>query len=148
MARYTASNPITGNSSYSFVDQEEADLRLKYLDDNGCNYCTACNYCNNCYDCNNCTACTDCNYCKNCTNVQSSQDYLILGPAQSSGRMTYAYIDSKLKSLVISCGCFKGSPDEFKAIISKTHKDSPIYLVQYNAFAACIEASLSHRIPE
>lgn len=175
MRKYTASNPVTGNSSYSYKDQKTADSNLKFLDDNNCTNCDNCtdcrncNCCTNCHDCRNCNYCTDCKYCHNCKycdncdnckyckyctncdnciNVHSSQDYLILGPAQSSSRMTYAYIDSESKSLMISCGCFTGSLDEFKAKISETHEDSPLYLAQYNAFADCIETTLLHRIPE
>ena len=65
---YTAKNEKTGNSSFSYKSQGEADSRLKYLDDNDCTNCENCVHCKYCTGCAACVDCEDCIECTNCEN--------------------------------------------------------------------------------
>jgi hypothetical protein len=65
--------------------------------------------------------------------IEKTSDYLILGPAKSSGRFTTAHKDSKI-GIRVNCGCFSGTTDEFKRAIEETHKDNPEALKQYRLF--------------
>ena len=69
--------------------------------------------------------------------ISYTGDYLVVGPAKSSGRFTTAF---KSKSgVTIMCGCFIGNIDEFQKAIEETHKNNPVYLKQYMAFVALIK---------
>ena len=65
--------------------------------------------------------------------IKSVADYIVVGPAQSSGRFTTAYIVEN--SIVVTTGCFTGTLEEFKLAIEKTHGHNPSYLKQYRGFA-------------
>ena len=65
--------------------------------------------------------------------VYGKEDFLVIGPALSSGRYTTAYKDNKL-GVGIVCGCFEGSLEDFKKSIEETHKDKPQALRQYRLF--------------
>ena len=52
--------------------------------------------------------------------VESQTDWLLLGPAKSSGRFTTAYRDTKIGARV-SCGCFTGTAQAYSAQIEATH---------------------------
>ena len=69
--------------------------------------------------------------------VSKTRDYIIVGPAISSGHITTAHRDAKL-GVRVNCGCFSGTLAEFKAAIERTHKGPP--LEQYRCFASMIEA--------
>ena len=71
--------------------------------------------------------------------VSKTRDYITVGPAISSGRITTAHRDSKI-GVRVNCGCFSGTIPEFKARIESTHKDHGPALEQYRCFAALIEA--------
>ena len=71
--------------------------------------------------------------------VSKTRDYIIVGPAISSGQITTAHRDAKL-GVRVNCGCFSGTIPEFKARIESTHKDNGPALEQYRCFAALIEA--------
>lgn len=60
-------------------------------------------------------------------------DYILVGPAQSSGRFTTAF---KTKgSVVVTTGCFTGTLEEFKLAIEETHVGNSAHLKQYRSFA-------------
>ena len=68
--------------------------------------------------------------------IKSVADYIVVGPAQSSGRFTTAYIVEN--STVVTTGCFTGTLEEFKRAIEKTHEHNPSCLKQYRSFANLI----------
>ena len=69
--------------------------------------------------------------------IEKTADYLVIGPAKSSGRFTTAHKDSKI-GIRVNCGCFSGSVKEFSAAIEKTHKDNKEHLEQYRLFCQLI----------
>ena len=69
--------------------------------------------------------------------LEKTSDYIVIGPAKSSGRFTTAHIDSKI-GVRVNCGCFSGSVKEFSDAIEKTHKDNKEYLEQYRLFCQLI----------
>ena len=71
--------------------------------------------------------------------VSKPGDYLIVGPAVSSGRFTTAHRDEKL-GVRVNCGCFTGTLLEFIQAIEGTHTGNAQRLAQYRAFATLIEA--------
>lgn len=73
--------------------------------------------------------------------VAGNADWLLVGPAKSSGRVTTAYRTAT--GVQVNCGCFSGTPAEFLSAIEETHKYSPQYLAQYRAFHALILANFS-----
>lgn len=72
--------------------------------------------------------------------VETSSDYLVIGPAKSSGRFTTAHRDLK-KGIRVNCGCFSGTLKEFATIIEKTHAENKEYLEQYRLFSKLIAVS-------
>lgn len=71
-------------------------------------------------------------------NVQGEliqKDFLIQGPALSSGRSSAACRD-KDGNVTVTAGCFTGTLDEYLAAIEDTHKYNPEYLAQYRQFHA------------
>ena len=69
--------------------------------------------------------------------IKKTSDYLVLGPAKSSGRFTTAHKDSKI-GVRVNCGCFSGTVKEFSEAIEKTHKDNKEHLEQYRLFCQLI----------
>ena len=69
--------------------------------------------------------------------IGKTSDYLVIGPAKSSGRFTTAHKDSKI-GIRVNCGCFSGSVKEFSEAIEKTHKDNKEHLEQYRLFCQLI----------
>jgi len=69
--------------------------------------------------------------------VLGSNDWLLIGPAKSSGRFTTAYRDKKI-GVRVSCGCFSGSVLEFSKQIESTHKNNQQALEQYRLFCQLI----------
>lgn len=76
--------------------------------------------------------------------LKSSADFIVIGPAISSGRYTTAHIDSVI-GIRVNCGCFSGTVDEFSRQINKTHKSNPAALAQYRAFVSLIKAHFKAR---
>ena len=72
--------------------------------------------------------------------VESQADWLLVGPAKSSGRFTTAYRDTKI-GVRVSCGCFTGTAQEFSAQIEATHAGSQQHLQQYRLFCQLIAFS-------
>ena len=69
--------------------------------------------------------------------VEKTSDYLVVGPAASSGRYTTAHKDSII-GIRVNCGCFSGTVKEFAAAFEETHKDNPEFLKQYRLFVRLI----------
>ncbi len=69
--------------------------------------------------------------------IAKTSDYLVVGPAKSSGRFTTAHRDSKI-GVRVNCGCFSGTVLEFSEAIEKTHKDNREALEQYRLFCQLI----------
>lgn len=69
--------------------------------------------------------------------VSGNADWLIVGPAKSSGRFTTAFKDKKI-GIRVSCGCFTGTVREFAAAIEKTHCETQEHLQQYRLFCQLI----------
>ena len=76
-----------GNSSFSYISEEDAERNAKALDDASCTNCTDCTDCRDCRDCRdcancancaNCRYCTDCRDCRGCTNC-TEQPIVIVG---------------------------------------------------------------------
>ena len=67
---FTSNVTLKGNSSFSYISQEDAESNAKALDDTNCTNCTDCincTDCTNCRNCRNCIYCTDCTDCTDCT---------------------------------------------------------------------------------
>jgi hypothetical protein len=69
--------------------------------------------------------------------IEKTSDYLVIGPAKSSGRFTTSHKDSKI-GIRVNCGCFSGTVKEFSEAIEETHKDNKEYLEQYRLFCQLI----------
>ena len=69
--------------------------------------------------------------------IEKTFDYLVMGPAKSSGRFTTAHKDSKI-GIRVNCGCFSGTVKEFSDVIETTHKDNKEHLEQYRLFCQLI----------
>jgi hypothetical protein len=69
--------------------------------------------------------------------IQKTSDYLVVGPAKSSGRFTTAHRDSKI-GIRVNCGCFSGTVKQFSEAIEETHKDNKEHLEQYRLFCQLI----------
>jgi hypothetical protein len=69
--------------------------------------------------------------------IEKTSDYLVIGPAKSSGRFTTAHKDAKI-GVRVNCGCFSGSVKEFSEAIEETHKDNKEHLEQYQLFCQLI----------
>ena len=76
--------------------------------------------------------------------VESQTDWLLVGPAKSSGRFTTAYRDTKI-GVRVSCGCFTGTAQEFSAQIEETHAGNQQHLQQYRLFCQLIAFSFDIR---
>ena len=93
-----------------------------------CSDCSRCSYCSNCSDCSRCSYCSDCSDCSNCSGCSNCSDFKttpesITSPQIGSrnSQTTYYWNDEHEQ---IVCGCFKGTLEEFKTKIKKTHKDN------------------------
>lgn len=69
--------------------------------------------------------------------IEKTSDYLVIGPAKSSGRFTTAHKDSKI-GIRVNCGCFSGTVKEFSEAIEETHKNNKEHLKQYRLFCQLI----------
>ena len=69
--------------------------------------------------------------------IKKSSDYIIIGPAKSSGRFTTAFVDSEI-GVRVDCGCFTGTVLEFSKQIEETHANNQEALEQYRLFCQLI----------
>ena len=74
--------------------------------------------------------------------VETDFDYLTVGPAFSSGRLTTAYRKAD-NTIEVTTGCFTGTLEEFRREIESKHADNPKYKRQYLGFVSLIEYNFS-----
>lgn len=72
--------------------------------------------------------------------VETDFDYLIIGPAFSSGRFTTAYRTAD-NTIEVTTGCFTGTVEDFRRAIDSSHANDPKYKRQYLGFASLIECN-------
>ncbi len=77
--------------------------------------------------------------------VTHISDYIVLGPAISSGRFTTAFIDTEI-GIRINCGCFSGNLKEFLEAINTTHANNQAAKRQYLGFLECIKTHFAARM--
>ena len=70
--------------------------------------------------------------------IENTTDYIVIGPAKSSGRCTTAHKDLYL-GIRVNTGCFSGSLEEFEAAINKTHAGDDEFKRQYLMFVSLIK---------
>lgn len=66
--------------------------------------------------------------------VTNSNQLLTVGPSPTSGRYTTGLWDVTTNKLIICCGCFEGTLEEFIDRINETHQQSPVGLAVYTMF--------------
>ena len=66
----------------------------------------------------------DAHICEN-ADITSDNDYAIVSGFGSKNRTTTFFLSSN-KKVLVSCGCFIGYLDEFRAKVLKTHGDTPL----------------------
>ena len=71
--------------------------------------------------------------------IETSSDYVCIGPAPSSCRWTTIHRDSVI-GWRVNVGCFSGTVDEFEARVEETHRDSPAALAWYRAVVVMARA--------
>lgn len=81
--RYVSRRTPKGNSSFSYISQEDAESKAKALDARGCVDCIECVDCTDCWSCwscrgcascRACSRCSDCSYCSDCTGCSYCSD--------------------------------------------------------------------------
>ena len=77
--------------------------------------------------------------------IRESGDYLVMGPAISSGRFTTAYRTAD-GSIEVSTGCFNGSISKFIEAINETHANDECCKRQYMSFVRMIESAFVRRV--
>lgn len=77
--------------------------------------------------------------------IRESGDYLVMGPAISSGRFTTAYRTAD-GSIEVSTGCFNGSISKFIEAINETHANDECCKRQYMSFVRMIESAFLRRV--
>ena len=100
-------------------------------DCSNCSYCFDCSYCSYCSDCSNCSDCFDCSDCYNCSNCfdfKSNPQKYTTSDIGSRNKQTTFYWDAN--KILVVCGCFVGTLEEFKNQVIKKHKDNK-YAKQY-----------------
>lgn len=76
--------------------------------------------------------------------IRENSDYLVIGPAISSGRFTTAYRTAD-GSVEVSTGCFNGSISKFIEAINETHANDECCKRQYMSFVRMIESAFVRR---
>ena len=82
------------------------------------------------------------NFCFN-ADISCYDDYIIMGPLGSRNDYTtfYRSIDN---CIMVACGCFTGTIDEFIEKVKVTHKDNNFYKDQYINVAKFVKTRLLH----
>ena len=63
-------------------------------------------------------------------NIRELSDYMTIGPMGSRNDYTTFY-KTKTGEIMVSCGCFNGTIDEFIKAVNTTHKDNETYRNKY-----------------
>ena len=70
--------------------------------------------------------------------ISETRDALTVGPIGSRDDDTTFFKEKG--GVGVSCGCFRGTLEEFAAAVEETHKDSPRHLAEYRAAIALARA--------
>ena len=62
--------------------------------------------------------------------IYSTNDYICIGPIGSRNGYTTFYLTED-KNIMVNCGCFNGTLEEFIKAVNETHKDNKNYKKQY-----------------
>ena len=62
--------------------------------------------------------------------ITNINDYIVIGPIGSRNDFTTFYL-TKDKEIMVSCGCFNDTIDEFIKAVNKTYKNNDKYKKQY-----------------
>jgi acetyltransferase-like isoleucine patch superfamily enzyme len=76
--------------------------------------------------------------------IRSEKDFLVIGPAFSSGRYTTAY--KTRKDIAVATGCFCGSMVEFEKQIKQRHRNGSAARSQYMAFHELITKVFAKKV--
>lgn len=108
---------------YSQEEAEKHSITLKNC--NNCFNCRSCRSCRSCSDCSYCRYCSDCSDCNSCSYCRYCSDFetdpqRVKSPILGSrnDQTTYYWNDENEQ---IVCGCFKGTPQQFKDKIKEKH---------------------------
>ena len=72
--------------------------------------------------------------------ITDNNDYINIGPIGSRGAYTTFYLN-KDKKIIVNCGCFNDTIEEFIKAVNRTHKDNKKYRSQYIGaitYAKCV----------
>jgi hypothetical protein len=146
------------NSWADDIDEATAAIYSESL--TNCLNCQDCQDCQDCLNCQDCQDCQDCRYCLNCQDCQDCQDCLNCQDCQGFDSNPMRYTGQVMGSrdaqtttywvgttVRVICGCFKGTLQEFKDKVIKTHGDN-VYAKQYEKYIRIVETIMSMEAPE
>ena len=73
--------------------------------------------------------------------ITNINDYIVIGPIGSRDDYTTFYL-TKDKEIMVSCGCFNDTIDEFIKAVNETHRDNDKYKNDYNTVSECVKMLL------
>ena len=77
----------------------------------------------------------------NNAHITNINDYIVIGPIGSRDDYTTFYL-TKDKEIMVSCGCFNDTIDEFIKAVNETHRDNDKYKNDYNTVSECVKMLL------
>ena len=77
----------------------------------------------------------------NNAHITNINDYIVIGPIGSRDDYTTFYL-TKDKEIMVSCGCFNDTIDEFIKAVNETHRDNDKYKNDYNTVSECAKMLL------
>ena len=73
-----------------------------------------------------------------------SDDYICIGPIGSRNEYTTFYLTED-KNIMVSCGCFNGTLEEFIKAVNDTHKDNDKYRSEYLSAIEFVKIKLGYK---
>ena len=73
--------------------------------------------------------------------ITKINDYIVIGPIGSRNDFTTFYL-TKDKEIMVSCGCFNDTIDEFIKAVNETHRYNDKYKNDYNTVSECVKMLL------
>ena len=73
--------------------------------------------------------------------ITNINDYIVIGPIGSRDDYTTFYL-TKDKEIMVSCGYFNDTIDEFIKAVNETHRDNDKYKNDYNTVSECVKMLL------
>ena len=73
--------------------------------------------------------------------ITNINDYIVIGPIGSRNDFTTFYL-TKDKEIMVSCGYFNDTIDEFIKAVNETHRDNDKYKNDYNTVSECVKMLL------